>query len=82
MLYPVGLLSLLLSILLSPATALTCSGGMRSAALTRRAALQMSDDPTANPFIQAINGLQEAIQTSPAAKFKCAEWHAALYSHC
>ena len=31
----------------------------------------MSDnDPTASPLIKAINALQEAIQSSPAAKFK------------
>ena len=38
---------------------------------TVRAAVRMqSEDPTANPFIQAINSLQEAIQNSPAANFK------------
>jgi hypothetical protein len=28
------------------------------------------DDPTANPFIQAINSFQVAIQNSPVAEFK------------
>lgn len=28
------------------------------------------DDPIGSPFIKAINSLQEAIQSSPAAQFK------------
>ena len=35
-----------------------------------RAAVHMSDDPTSNPFIQAINTLQETLQNSPVAEFK------------
>ena len=36
-----------------------------------RTAVRMSeDDPTGSPFIKAINSLQEAIQSSPAAQFK------------
>ena len=37
-----------------------------------RSAVYMAEpeDPTANPFIQAINSFQEALQTSPVAKFK------------
>ena len=29
-----------------------------------------ADDPIGSPFVKAINALQEAIQTSPIAKFK------------
>jgi glutaredoxin 3 len=38
--------------------------------LLGRAAIMAADDPTANPFVQAINVLQEAIQSSPIATFK------------
>lgn len=38
---------------------------------TVRLAVRMSgDDPTANPFTQAINSFQEAMQNSPIANFK------------
>eukprot|EP00966_Prymnesium_polylepis_P023166 532997-Prymnesium_polylepis.1 len=40
---------------------------MRSRAVLMMAA---EDDPIGSPVIKAINALQEAIQTSPAAKFK------------
>ena len=32
--------------------------------------MKMSADPTGNPFIMAINTLQEALQNSPVAEFK------------
>ena len=39
--------------------------------LVGRSAVRMAnEDPTGSPFIQAINALQEAIQTSPFANFK------------
>ena len=43
-----------------------------SAPSRRHAAVRAmaSDDPTGNPVIQAINGLQEALQNSPVAQFK------------
>lgn len=38
---------------------------------TRSAVRMMADeDPTGNPFIQAVNSFQEAIQNSPIANFK------------
>ena len=46
------------------ATMRTTAGG------TRPAVRMMAEDPTGNPFIQAINSFQEAIQNSPAANFK------------
>ena len=53
--------------------ALSLPSSTRSARLpsvARASVLTCAEDPTGNPFIQAINGLQEAIQNSPAAKFK------------
>lgn len=57
--------------------ALACSKqveGFAGAAAPRRAVLRSvrmaQDDPTGSPFVQAINSLQEAIQTSPVAKLK------------
>lgn len=46
--------------------------GQRLAARVSRATrpVRMAEDPTGSPFIQAINKLQEAIQSSPAAQFK------------
>ena len=40
---------------------------VRSRAVVR---MEDTDDVIGSPFIKAINSLQEAIQTSPAAKFK------------
>ncbi|KAG8465998.1 hypothetical protein KFE25_005568 [Diacronema lutheri] len=41
------------------------------AALRSRAcAVRMADDPTANPFVQAINAFTVAINESPVSKFK------------
>ena len=44
-----------------------------SRAATARPAVRMSlgdEDPTANPLIQAVNSLQEAMQNSPVANLK------------
>jgi len=46
------------------------SSASRIVAAERRSALRMVDDPTGSPLIKAINSLQEAIQSSPAANFK------------
>eukprot|EP00967_Tisochrysis_lutea_P079021 scaffold107934_cov40-Tisochrysis_lutea.AAC.2 len=47
---------------------------MPSASVSRRAgalrAMAGNEDPLANPMLGFINSFQEAIQTSPAAKFK------------
>jgi len=62
-----SLVSLLL--LLSPASAFAATG--RPLATPRHNALRMADDVNLdNPFLVAINGLQEAMQTSNVAKFK------------
>jgi len=55
-------------LVLSPTAAF--SRRLPAAAGASRAAVRMAEDPLANPFIMAINKLQEAIQESPASKFK------------
>ena len=49
----------------SPMTRLTLTGGTRSAGR-----MMADEDPTGNPFIQAVNSFQEALQNSPVANFK------------
>lgn len=55
-------------LVLSPTAAF--SRRLPAAAGASRAAVRMAEDPLANPFIMAINKLQEAIQESPASKLK------------
>ena len=42
----------------------------RPVSRSRSAIRMQQDDPIGNPFIKAINALQEAVQNSPAAQFK------------
>lgn len=63
-----------LLLLLSPISAFSVGighqcGGVRCSP-SRHGLVVAAEDPTANPFIQLINQFQEAIQDSPAAKFK------------
>ena len=46
------------------------AGAAAAPSRTRAAVRLQADDPIGSPFIKAINSLQEAIQNSPAAKFK------------
>ena len=56
-------------LLLSPASAFAAGGTLRAA--PRHNAVRMADDVNLdNPFLKAINGLQEAMQTSSVAEFK------------
>ena len=59
------------ALLLLLASAAHAFAGSAAPSQSSRSAVRMaSDDPTGSPFIQAINTLQEAIQTSPAAAIK------------
>ena len=68
MLYHYAALALALAI--APSHGLAVGQGRPVVHGSTRAAVSMNEDPTGSPFIQAINALQEAIQTSPIAKFK------------
>ena len=58
----------ILLLLVSSAAAFAPVG---AASRSTRAAVRMSDDVDLNnPFLKAVNGLQEAFQNSPAAQFK------------
>ena len=57
-------------LLLAGANALAVGTASHHQSQTRAAVRMAEEDPTANPFIQAINSFQVALQNSPVADFK------------
>ena len=57
-------------LLLAGANALAVGTTSHRQSQTRAAVRMAEEDPTANPFIQAINSFQVALQNSPVADFK------------
>ena len=64
--------TLVAAAVLAVANGLSLQSGSSLQSLPRVRVVRMvaDEDPIGNPFIKAINTLQESIQNSPAAKFK------------